>query len=586
MESFSVELKLVDSITSNANRAASSVSKVEGGSKQTNKELAALGKQFEKIGFAAERAAIKQQKAFADSWAKIGNAAEKARLQQNKALERSVRRDMAAVDRMEEKLRSKSFGGGFKEGIGFDKLLSASFFGSLLAEGVFKIADSFVEGARKAVEVFADGVKEAFKASSEEETLRIGETNTLGAAGGKEFRENIGKFDRLAPFDDSEIRRMMLQMRRAGMSQAASRQAFATAVDIGGGDAGAVGGVLEQFKRIYTKQGIGKRQLVELLGNVGTTIPDFYKALGAKMHISAKAAEKKAEEGGLDPQLLMNMITEAQNKRQGGIAGSGGLKYAQSLAGEWKKISDLPGEYYKQLVDSPGYHRAVEALGGLLAHLNPDSEQGRRIMGSVEHMFDQITSWIGDPDATASALADNLESAIDFGKELIDTFKSLADSLLPTLDTLQDIVIAMRKAKAYTVGTDKDVIDVGEAEADLAQKRKNRWVEQSIRGGHAALLDQNMKTATTQAELDQAISGEFGPVNINAVKRAAAKKTEDQENSIRKGAGSNVIMHVQNDITVHAAPGEETNETHERAGREVGKVITSHAKRAAAALGG
>jgi hypothetical protein len=45
-------------------------------------------------------------------------------------------------------------------------------------------------------------------------------------------------------------------------------------------------------------------------------------------------------------------------------------------------------------------------------------------------------------------------------------------------------------------------------------------------------------------------------------------------------------MHVQNDITVHAAPGEETNETHERAGREVGKVITSHAKRAAAALGG
>lgn len=461
-EAFAFELKLVDSVSAGAKKAVESVKAVE---KSANKANDALGKQFEKIGFAAARAAKKQHDAFAGSFAKIGLAAERAHRRAEAAAERAQQKH----ERLIEKAKEHSLLGGIKEGVGFAKLASAAFVGAALVEGAAKIGETMIEAAHAVVEVIEDGVKDAFKAAAREQTQRIGEKNSLGADGAKEFREDAERFAKQTPFNDNEIRRLMLPLRRAGLSQAASRQAFATATDIGGGNPEAVGGILEQFKHIYTKRGIGKKQLVELLGNVGTTIPDFYKELGKKMHISAKAAEKKSEEGGLDPQLLMNMITSAQNKRQGGAAGTGGLEYAKSLETRWKKINELPEEYYKRLVDSPGAMRASEFLGTLLEKLDPESPAGQRIQAAIEDMFEKITGYIGDPSETADRLASGIESAIRLTGELIDTARDLADAYLPSLKTIEDMTFALRILLA--TGDDNKVAKINNEYANVVEGR-------------------------------------------------------------------------------------------------------------------
>lgn len=465
-ESLAFELKLVDSVTGVAKRQASAVKQIE---TSANKAQTALGKQFEKIGFAAARAAQKQEQAFAQSWAKIGMAAQRAQERQKKEHERHA-----------EKMKEHSFLGGISEGVGFGKLTSAAFLGSALAEGAFKIGETLVEAAHKVVEVITDGVKDAFKAAGKEQTQRIGEKISLGAGAG-EFREDVERFAGKTGFTSSEIRGLMLPSRNAGMSQAATRQSLATASDIAagrgkGGSIEEVGSIMEQFQHIYTKKGIGKKQLVELLGNVGSTIPDFYKSLGKQMHVSAKDAEKMSEEGKLDPQLLINMITQAQNKKQGGIAGTGALEYSKSFEAHWHKINELPDEFYRKLVDSPGFARANEALGGLLEKLDPDGPAGMRIQAAISDMFDKITGYIGDPEETADALASGIESAIRLTKDLVSTAKEVADAFLPSLRTIEDMTFALRLAIATTKGEDA-VAKVNNEYANVVEGRGLRLLK-------------------------------------------------------------------------------------------------------------
>jgi hypothetical protein len=460
-DSISFELKLVDSVTAIAKKQAAAVKSVE---TSATKAQDVLGKQFEKIGFAAARAAHKQEQAFAASWAKIGMAAERARQRQEKQQERA-----------HEKAKEHSFLGGIKESTGLGHLTSAAFLGSFLAEGVMKIGETLVESAEKVVDIITDGVKDAFKSAGKEQVQRIGEQISLGS-GSKEFREDAERFSGNTGFTSSEIRGLMLPSRNAGMSQAATRQSFSTAADIAagrgkGGSAEEVGSIMEQFQHIFTKKGIGKKQLVDLLGNVGSTIPDFYKALGKRMHISAKDAEKKSEEGGLDPQMLINMITEAQNKKQGGAAGTGGLQYAKSFEAHWHKIGEIPDDFYRKLVDSPGFARANEMLGHLLEKLDPESPTGQRILGSLNKMFESITDAIGDPETAAEGIADAFDRATKFVAQIVPDLKDVGKELSIMLDSLLYAINRIQYAHALVKGDEHAMAQLAAQQADRDHDR-------------------------------------------------------------------------------------------------------------------
>ena len=609
-ESFDFELRLVDNISASANRAAKAISDISRNADKARSALSDnLGKQFEKVGFAAARAAAKQQKAFADSWEKIGLAAQKAQEKAQRAAEKAhaasakgrlhgveaeiakIKKDPASYRRLFEaqkelrelqgKLGKESFGDAFKQKLGFGKLFSAAFLGDLAAEGVLKVGESIVEGAVKAVEIFTDGIKDAFKGAAHEETSRISENNILGKSGAKEFREDVEGFAKNSPFDPGEIRKLLLPIRRAGISQAAARQMLATASDIGGGDAGAVGGILETMRGIYTRKGVSKRQIVGLLGNVGGTVPDFYKSLGKNMHVSSKEAERRAASGQVDPQMIMNMITEAQNKRQGGIAGTGGLAYAKSLEVEWKKLNALPEEYFKKLVDTPGYAKAVAAIGKLLEGLDPESPTGQRIMASVEHMFDKITGFIGDPAQMADNLSNLIESAVGFGEDLISTFKNLSEVLLPSIEGLENMVLSVRTLKAYASFDEKQIAAANRAEAVVLARRTTRGIESH----RDEIYQQHVKTGLVRAELDATLNNEYMPVDINSVKAEAKKKTDADIESIKRAAGIPVTMNVTNNVMIKTDPGEDAATAVKRHG-DVHKSLTDHAAAAARQAGG
>lgn len=478
MDKIDFELKLVDGVSATAKRAADAVGELEKKSKKTKKALD-FGAELEKAEHQLKR------------------------LQFDPAGYRKLLHAQREISEERKRLGKESFFGAFSEKLDFTNLVSAAAIGDLFAEGIMKVGEGLMEVAHKFVEFIADGVIDAFKEAGKEQTQRIGEKLSLGAVGGKEFREDAQRFSGLTGFNPGEIRRLILPMRRAGFSQESTRQALATANDIAagqgrGGDLGAVQSTLEAFQRLKVKGGIGKRQLVEMLGDTGNTVPDFYKALGKKIGISAKAAEKKLEQGGkIDPQLVMNMITTSVNMKQGGPAGNGGKEYAKGFEATLHHLGGLQERFFEELVESPGFERANEMLQGLLEKLDPATPTGQRIMAAVEGMFDKITELIGDPDEAASNLASGIEQTIILIGDMISAARDIADALLPSLNTIEDMIIGMRMfiavstqnqsaleaaAKDQTAAMYRRGID-----AAVKQNRKQGWyVGGSTSGGTTA----------------------------------------------------------------------------------------------------
>lgn len=428
MESFSFELKLVDSVTAVSKKSAQSVAALGASTQKAQQALGKLQATAIRMNAALDRnssgKAAKALEAQARAAAKAEAATRRLGLVQIAAAKEDERRKKSGG--------GNSFFGGFGQKLGFRSVADyakGAFVGELAASALVGVAGAFVSGAEKAVSLLAGGVKQAFGTAASEATQRISERNILGVEGGRSFRQDVDGFAGKTAFDDGEIRKMMMPARMAGISQPASKQMFATATDLGGNDAGAVGGLMDEFKAIYTQRGVTKKQLKGILGDVGETIPDFYEQLGKKLKVSAKEAEKKAGSNAVDPQLIMNMITEAQNKRQGGEAGTGGKRHADSLEGQYKKLTELPDEFFKKFADSPGYQKAVDAAHSLLENLSPDSENGQKIFAALEGRFQSLTGWMKTAftPENIDKFAASLAMAVNLVGDLVSGLKSAVD---------------------------------------------------------------------------------------------------------------------------------------------------------------
>lgn len=410
MEAFNFELRLVDAVSATAKKSTDAVKKLDDAAQKAQRNLdAGFAKQWEKIGFASMRAAKRQQDAFAGSWAKIGMAA---------------MREGKRMDEMREKM---SVLGGIKEGVGLGKITSGAFLGSMLAEGAMKIGEGLIEAAKKVVDLITDGVKEAFTAAANEEKLRLNYRLLLGEKEGERALQVAEQIAKMSRFTGTQVATLMRPLYMSGFSQASAKQAFGTASDVGamGGD---VQGMIDMFAHIKTRGGVTRKMLMGALGNVGTTIPDFFKDLGKQIGVSAKTAEKMASAGGLiDPQLLMNMITGAVNRRTGGAAGAGGQQESNLLSSRLDKLKNLPEAYFKQLVNNPQYQATSDALGQLLQKLDPDTPEGKRIMASIDAMFARITGLLTDfasPEGI-DKLVDGIQQAVKALESAVDLMTSL-----------------------------------------------------------------------------------------------------------------------------------------------------------------
>ncbi len=424
---------LNDGVSGPAKKAVDALRAVEN---SASKAQSALGGKFanswEKIGYASARAASKQQKGFADSWNKIGAAAQKAHDRAAVAAERSAKRqEVAQVRAMErakkaherllEKQKEHSLFAGMKEGLGFTHLASAAFVGSLGAEAL-------IEGVKKAVEIFTDGIKDAFKASAKSEKLDLNFELSLGKHGGKESREDIERFAKKTKFDDDEIAPMLLGLRRAGMGQEGARSAFAVATDVEAAGGMKTADMVGMFEHLFYKGGITSKQVTGMQINT----PEFYKRLGKKLQVSAATAEKMASEGGkIDPQTIINLIQKGIEEKQGGMAGTGGEREAGLMESKVRKIGLLPDEYFKKMHKTEGWDALSKRLDGVLEALNPDSEKGQKIMATLMKTFDKIAG------AMETLLnPENIERFVAGMTKLVELAGKFTEAMLPAVEAL------------------------------------------------------------------------------------------------------------------------------------------------------
>jgi len=365
MDSFSFGLRLVDQATTPGKKIADAMRQVQQSAKKAQDSL-----DFSKELNRAE-AALKKLNVDPTGYKKLIAAQKELREQQ-------------------KKMGREGFTDAFKDKLSFGRMTGAAFLGDLLAE-------SLIEGAKSAVELIGEGIKKAFEAGAKSEVLRVGEKLSLrGEAGG--FREDVGRFSKLTGFDDDNIRGMLLKTRRAGFNQQGARTAFAAAADVAagegqGGNAGRVQELLDAFTHIKLKGGVQER----LLPNLGVDVKQFYASLAGELKLGKgqagiDAAKKRAEEGKVDPQLLLNTIYRGIESKQGGKLGTGAIAYSKTFESRAAKLANLPEEYLKAVSESPAWDKLSEKMGQTLSALDPDSPRGKKIVSALINDFDKLTT--------------------------------------------------------------------------------------------------------------------------------------------------------------------------------------------------
>lgn len=399
-EKLELDLALNDQVSATAKKAADALRKVEEQAQKAqrtlgDKQMSRFGDIFAKVGMKAEGAAIKQQKAFAGSWDKIGLAAQRAADKASKAHEHS---------------KHGWLGEGMEEA---NNNLLKKF-------AAFELFKGFAEGAMKAVEIVAEGVKEAFKAGAEQEKLALSYRLMFGKAGGKEKMEDQERFAKNTQYTGSQIGRMMIPLYSSGMNDKAARQAVGTAADLEARTGRPITEFIDMLARINAKGGITEKMLIGL--NLNSK--EFYTALGKTAHMTAEEAKKKAAAGKIDPQAIENTLTAMVNKSQGGEAGTGGKMLSETMAGRWKQLTDLPERYLEKMQESPSWQKLSDRIGEVLKGLDPESERGKKIMGSLFDTFNKI--------------ADVIESALQPAN--LDKFVSMVDEALKTVKATIDLI--------------------------------------------------------------------------------------------------------------------------------------------------
>ncbi len=493
--------------------------------------------------------------------------------------------------REEREKMKKSLGGhggffsslksGLKEHLGLEglggKLAKASFWGHLGASAVVGIGEGFLEGAHKAVEILYDGIKEAFAAIGHEQERRAGYDLTLGKERGTEAREAIEKFAPKTAFSASQNQDMMLPLFRAGLSGKAATTAYASALDLAAGrgkgsDSGAVGEAVETFARIQQKGGITTKQLSGI-GLGETNVPAFFKDLGKQLHMSAAAAEKlAAKPGGIDPQILLNAVTDAINKQQGGQAGTGAERAGKSLLGQWNKLKSLPEEFFNKLADSPALPKLSKAIEGILEKLDPNGPVGAKIFAAIEDAFNKVASFIAEtftPEnidkflVFLSQVPGYLKTAYDYGKLFAEIF--IGGKLL---GAIQSMVVGVTAMSAPVLAVGAAVIAVA-----VAFERIKSTIDEL--GGMEA-VGRDLK--------------DFFGGNEHAEARGnpafAAYEEERRRNVSNALPRSSSVAVNGTTVNIHAAPGEDPVHTHQRAADNVVNFTISGLEKAAKAAGG
>jgi hypothetical protein len=310
---------------------------------------------------------------------------------------------------------------------------------------------SLVKEAANVVYGFAEA---AVKAVAKSETIGLSFELMLGKDVAAQTLADVAEIAGRTKFDDDDLKQALRPLLLSGIRDPKQiADALAAAVDVeaivGGGQA-TVHGFLDAVEKVRNKGGIGEKQLL----GFGVNAAQFYKDLGQQLNVTAEAAEKLASEGKVDPQRILTTIYRTIAAKQGGALGIAAERAADTVEAKLYKLQQLPENYLKKFLTSPGFTDLSKTLGDILSALDPESPNGQRIYKALEGLFNDLMRWVRDitTPGNIEALAQGFATALDFSRTLLATVKQVFEVFSRFVELTGKIATAPFKLGSFLTG--------------------------------------------------------------------------------------------------------------------------------------
>lgn len=263
----------------------------------------------------------------------------------------------------------------------------------------------------------------------------------LKTLGGPEMAGRIqalsAKIGKRSPIDGDYFNELAAGLLKVGFSMEQIRGSMALAGDIAAltpGDAAAKAqaflAVGEALEMVAIKGALSIKQL----NKIGVTKDDFFAGLGLRLGKSAATAEEMATKGQVSVEKIRRQMIESVGNLTGKAPGAAMVEAGLSPLAQFDRFTRIPEELAKGLAGSPALKVLGEQFMRIADIFDPESAQGKRIIGGIEKMMGRIADTLGSIDV--DKLSTNLTNLFTRLPGLIDATTRAGLKLIEVVDKL------------------------------------------------------------------------------------------------------------------------------------------------------
>ncbi len=275
----------------------------------------------------------------------------------------------------------------------------------------------------------------------------------------KEMDEWIEKIKDHTRFDDDDLKKFAIGLKRAGVAAKDIPDALRAGLDIteliGGDPKAALDQVGSFFEGLATRGEVAFRQL----GAVGITKPELLKDLAAQTGDSIADIEKKLSAGQVSIDRLQATIFKEITQHTGKALGAVGVEGGNALDAQIERFKRQPEEWFKTLAKNPAIDHLSNTFGTLAKNISPEGPIGSQIVGGlttlvqsldkalqgidVKEVMGQIAYWVEVGVAGFKLMVGTVEAVSGafkwFGEQIGESFAFLYMGVEKTLGFLRYI---------------------------------------------------------------------------------------------------------------------------------------------------
>ena len=405
-----------------------------------------------------------------------------------------------------------------------------------------KLTDALLETPEKIFDFLKDLTEEMITTAAAAERTNTAFGLLFGQKEGSETLEYLEGISKFTEFSGMHAKDAALELRKMGFEGEGLRRALAGAHDIAAFSARPEEGfqsALMTLERIKSSGRVDSRSL----RGVGISTDDFFKSLSDRTGVAVSTLKKQVEQGKVKSEDMLETLYTLIGSKTGKALGGAAVQMSTTLSAQLTHLRALPEEFYEKLADSPGLALFKDALGHVLEALDPNSDSGREIMGSLDRYFTKLGELVGGIDG--DALATNISAIVGMLPDLVSGFKAVGDvigSMVTGLTKAWDIVKFINKPWA-------GASEKKEGNADFARDHQDM-----------ALVQRRLNEQRRQVAADAAAGiTRYGPAEDPSVRLARMRKQALEETKLGRDAGLGL-----------AGGMDQTNKLVEKAGGDLG----------------